>query len=169
MSTIKSWAEADEAIKKLGLWQIKRDRLEGELNKQITALKEKHAGTIAAADIVIADETARLEAWCDNNQGGMTPTDTGGHTWKGAFGKLAWRKCPAAIKFTVKNLEKVVAALKARKLFNCVRTVEEPNKEAMALLDKDTLAAVGARKGADHKFEVKPDYTKIEPATEDAA
>jgi len=79
------------------------------------------------------------------------------------FGKIAFRACPPAITFVRKNLEKVLSALKARKLWNCIRTVEEPNKESMELLDDATLRAVGASRGAAEKFEIKPDYKKIEP------
>lgn len=166
---IKSWSDVDEAIKQIGRWQIKRDRLEGRLNEQITKAKEAVAPQIEALDAEIARLTEQLELYCRAHRAEMQEASKGGGlSFRGAFGKVAFRKCPPAIHLLVKNVEKVLAALKARKLTNCIRMVEEPNKEAMALLDDETLAAVGARRAPAEKFEVKPDFHAI-ATKEDAA
>jgi phage host-nuclease inhibitor protein Gam len=159
---IKTWAGADEAIQYIGLLQIKRDRLEGKMNEKLIAIKDEAYPKISELDQEILNVREGLEAWCSSHRAEMQqPKQGGGLTWKGAFGRAAFRKCPPSITFIVKNVQKVLAALKARKLTNCVRMVEEPNKEAMALLDEETLRAVGAKRGAEEKFEIKPDYQAI--------
>lgn len=134
------------------------------MNREIEAVKAKHAKKIASLDRKIAAVTARLAAFCDAHRADMQPAskkDDAGLVWKSTFGKLAWRKCPPAIEFTVKKVEKVLAALKAKRLTNCIRTVEEPNKDVLLGLDDATLAAVHCRKKPSEKFEVKPDYHEI--------
>ncbi len=164
---ITSWNDADECIKRIGLAQILRDRAEGKLNEAITKLKEQYAPQIERADAQLAALRDELEAWCRARRHEMTEASKGGGlVWRGVFGKLAFRKCPPAVKL-LKKAEKVLAALEARKLTHCIRTVEEPNLEAMHMLDDATLEAVGARRQPSEKFEVKPDYQAI--AARDAA
>jgi phage host-nuclease inhibitor protein Gam len=160
--SLKTWTDADAAVKHIGLLQIKRDRIEGKMNEQIIAVKDVHYPKISELDQALAAAREELETFCSARRGEMQqPKRGGGLTWKGAFGRVGFRKCPPSISFIVKNVEKVLAALKARKLTNCVRMAEEPNKEAMALLDEETLRAVGAKRGAEEKFEIKPDYQAI--------
>ena len=160
---MKTWHDVDEGIRDIGLLTIQRNKLEGEFNARIATLKEKSAVNVQTLDSEIAELERHLNEFCEANREDMSRVKGGkGLTWHGVFGKIAFRACPPAITFVRKNLQKVLSALKARKLWNCIRTVEEPNKEAMELLDASTLKAVGATRGAAEKFELKPDYKKIE-------
>lgn len=161
---MKTWNDAERSLRAVGRHQIQRDQLEGEMNGEIEAVKAKHAPKIRRIDRKITAVAARLEAWCDEHRAEMQPAskkDDAGLVWKSVWGKLAFRKCPPAIEFTVKKVEKVLAALKAKKLTNCIRTVEEPNKDVLLGLDDATLAAVHCKKKPGEKFEVKPDYKEI--------
>ncbi|MDT7040843.1 host-nuclease inhibitor Gam family protein [Candidatus Nitronereus thalassa] len=163
LKPLTSWLEVDEAIKQLGRIQIERDAKEGAMNKSITKLKESYGMKIDRLDDMAEAVEAALEKWCEAHRDDMAVVKkSGGLTWRGAFGKVAFRKCPPSVSFTKKNMAAILAALKSRKLFNCIRTVEEPNKDAMVLLDKQTLREVGAKVGAEEKFEIKPDYTVIQ-------
>lgn len=164
MKSWTSWQDAEQALREIGLAEIRRDRLVGKMNEKIDAIKADYAERLTDVDADLARMKTQLEAWCDAHRGEMQPASKkrdAGVVWKSTFGKLAWRKCPAAIEFT-KKVEKVLAALKAKKLTNCIRTVEEPNKDVLLGLDAATLAAVHCRKKPSEKFEVKPDYAEIE-------
>lgn len=161
---MNSWTDAENLLREVGLAEIRRETLELKLNKEILGVKERYAERLADLDRDIARATGLLESWCAEHRAEMAPAGKkadAGLVWKSAYGKLAFRKCPAAIEFTVKKVEKVLAALKAKKLTNCIRTVEEPNKDVLLGLDDATLAAVHCRKKPSEKFEVKPDYEAI--------
>lgn len=163
---IKRWEDVGEAIKNYGLLMIDRRKIEGDLNKQITALKDRLSQKVESFDQQMEAIEQRVEDWCETSREDMTPVKGGkGLTWKCTFGKVGFRSCPPSITFTKKNMEKVLAALKERKLFNCVRTTEEPNKEAMELLQNSTLKEIGAKRSAAEKFELKPDYKTLGPQT----
>lgn len=161
---MKTWTDAERSLRAVGRHQIQRDALEGEMNREIDNIKATYAPKILRIDRKIAAVSTRLELWCQSRRTEMVPAskkDDAGLVWKSVWGKLAFRKCPAAIEFTVKKIEKVVAALKAKKLTNCIRTVEEPNKDVLLALDDATLAAVHCKKKPSEKFEIKPDYKEI--------
>jgi hypothetical protein len=54
-----------------------------------------------------------------------------------------------------KMVERVVAALKARKLFDAIVTTEKPNKDILAAYDDETLDAVGAKRVTKDEFYVQ--------------
>lgn len=158
---LREWADVDLMIEDIGRAQIDRDKLEGGMNRRIADIKAAYHPEIAEIDAQIADWTARLEAFCERRRDEMEAVKGGkGCVYKGVFGKAAFRACPPAIVF-LKKAEKVVAALRAKRLLDCIRTVEEPNKDVMAALDADILAAVHAKKKPSEQFEVKPDYHAI--------
>lgn len=161
---MKTWTEAEELLREVGLAEIRRDRLEGKMNEEIATVTARYAERLAEIDRDLERAEGVLEAFCEEHRAEMKPAskkDDAGLVWKSVWGKLAFRKCPAAIEFTVKKMEKVVAALKAKKLTTCIRTVEEPNKDVLLGLDAATLAAVHCRKKPSEKFEIKPDYKEI--------
>ena len=161
---MNSWKHAERALRLLGLRRIERDTLEQKMNIEIDRVKAKYVTSLAALDRKTAAIERQLEAFCDAHRADMMPTsrkDDAGLVYKSAWGKLAWRKCPPAIEFTVKKLEKVLAALKAQQLTECIRTVEEPNKDVLLSLSDAQLATVHCRKKPGEKFEAKPDYTAI--------
>lgn len=169
MKTWKDWQDAEQGLREVGLAEIRRERLVGKMNEQIDAIKAQYAERLAEIDLALSATTAQLEAWCDAHRAEMQPASKkqdAGLVWKSTFGKLAFRRCPAAIEFTTKKIEKVLAALRARKLTNCIRTVEEPNKEVLLGLDDEVLAAVHCKKKPSEKFEAKPDYVEIERRSE---
>jgi phage host-nuclease inhibitor protein Gam len=161
---VNTWTDAEQMLREVGLAEIRRDRLEGKMNEEISAVKARYAERLAEIDRDLERADGVLEAWCDEHRAEMKPAGKqpdAGLVWKSVWGKLAFRKCPPAIEFTVKKVEKVLAALKAKKLTNCIRTVEEPNKDVLLGLDDATLAAVHCKKKPGEKFEVKPDYKEI--------
>lgn len=161
---MKTWTDAEELLREVGLAEIRRDRLEGKMNEEIATVKARYAERLAEIDRDLERAEGVLEAFCEAHRADMKPASKKGDAglvWKSVWGKLAFRKCPAAIEFTVKKIEKVVAALKAKKLTNCIRTVEEPNKDVLLALDDTTLAAVHCKKKPSEKFEIKPDYKEI--------
>lgn len=162
---MKTWNDAEQMLREVGLAEIRRERLEGKMNEEISSVKARYTERLAEIDQDLARATDVLKGFCDAHRSEMQPAskkDDAGLVWKSTFGKLAFRKCPPAIEYTVKKIEKVLAALKAKKLTNCIRTVEEPNKDVLLGLDDATLAAVHCRKKPSEKFEVKPDYAEIE-------
>jgi len=54
--------------------------------------------------------------------------------------------------------------LHALKLDQYVRTIEEPDKEAMTDLDDKVLAKVGAKRKVEDKFRIEPNIERIKEA-----
>jgi len=159
--SIKTWDDTDKIIKAIGLLTIARNRLEGKLNEKLTACTAEYQPQIEPLDQEIRQLTDALEAFCYAHREHMADSSKGGgKVFRGIFGKVAFRKCPPSVVF-LKKAEKVLAALQAMKLTKFIRSVEEPNKEAMHLLTDEQLEQVFARRQPAEKFEVKPDYKQI--------
>lgn len=158
---LAEWDEVDAAIRLRGQYDLKRQEIETLLNQQIETIKSRHAKDIERLDRVIADTDEALEAFAAARRDEMAKaSEAGGLVWRGLFGKVAFRKLPPKIKFT-RAVAKVLAALKAARLTDCIRTTEEPNKEVLLALDDATLKTVHAKKVGGEQFEVVPDYEEI--------
>jgi len=74
------------------------------------------------------------------------------------FGLVAYR---VVRKIMIRSNEACVAALRALKLDQYIRVTEEPNKEAMADLEDNQLAKVGAKRKVEDRFRIKPNIERI--------
>lgn len=146
---IESREKADRALKRIaelegeiGDWEsIYGDQIRGLNDDLVVRAKPLLAERKAAVDA--------LEKWARANAG-----EWAGRSLALNFGRLSFRVGTGAISLK-RSVEYVMDHLRAKKLFHCIRTVHEPNKEALKALDDATLKEIGCRRE-------KPDYFHYE-------
>jgi phage host-nuclease inhibitor protein Gam len=159
--TITNWSEVERSIRRRGRCDLAIRDLESQLNRELDAVRARYARRLAALADTVREIDEALESYAAAHRDEMgRASDAGGLVWRCLFGKIAFRKLPPKIKF-LKTVEKVLAALKAARLTECIRTIEEPNKEVLLALDDATLKTVHVKAVGGEQFEVVPDYEEI--------
>jgi phage host-nuclease inhibitor protein Gam len=141
---IKTIEDANLALKEIGLLEHQLAVIDGEANKEMAAVKEKCAKEGEGLRSRIADLTALLGAYAEYNR---TELFKDRKSIELSFGSFGYRKSTAiSVKKTTLEL------LKKLGLARYVRVKEEPDKEAMAELDDETLAQVDAARKVKDAF-----------------
>ena len=154
---IIGWEAADAVLRGVGRLDAEIAHDQAELAAAIGDLKAKYDEHISPLLESRKAQVKALEAFAKAHRKEM-PGKSIVLTW----GRLGFRAAPPALKL-LWAADRVIAALRLRKLVLCIRTIEQPNKDALELLDDDTLAAVGVKRtGGKDKFFAEPDLSKIE-------
>lgn len=154
---IKTWEDADDALHLLGVADIEIARGQAEMAELIASTKADYDERISGLIEARKDLVKALEAFAKAHR-----KDMPGKSIALTFGVLGFRQSPPAVKF-VWAVDRVIEALRLKKLSTCIRVIEEPNKDTLKLLDADTLAAVGSKlTGGKDKFFAEPALAKIE-------
>lgn len=144
-TALNSWDQVDEALREIGVLDRDLGLLESGTNEQIDKIK---ADTKAAA-APLHDRKAALELaikeFAEANRGEFTKVKTRVLT----FGSVGFR---ISTRVMIKRVADTLQALKDLGLHSCIRTKEEPDKEAMKNLSSETLAEVGASLKTDNVF-----------------
>jgi phage host-nuclease inhibitor protein Gam len=144
-TALSSWDQVDEALREIGMLDRDLGLLESGANEQIDRIK---ADTKAAA-APLHDRKAALELaikeFTEANRGEFTKVKTKILT----FGSVGFR---ISTRVMIKRVADTLQALKDLGLTGCIRTKEEPDKEAMKNLSSETLAEVGASLKTDNVF-----------------
>ena len=122
----QSAMDAQCAITTLG--QVQRDlvRIEADINDEIAAINQRHAGRIEALRAQRDDLQAGIQTWCEAHRAGLCGK---GKSAKLITGEVAWRQRPPSV--TVQNAEAVIDQLGQLGLTQFVRVKHEVNKEAV--------------------------------------
>lgn len=151
---LKDWSEVDETLKRMGEIDIEREKIDGRMTLKINEIKQDYA----EQDKPLVLERDRLEnsisAFVEARKAEFVKVRSKVLN----FGTVGFR---VTRKITFRNKESVVAALKAAGLLQFVRTVEEPNKEAMEGLDDLTLTKLGANRKVEDKLTVEPNIERL--------
>lgn len=114
------------------------DALEAAMNDKLAEVK-KHFDELAARD---RDEIRRhadgIRLYCETNRAVLTK-DGRTKTARFATGTVAWRMTPPRV--VIRQVDKVLEALKAAKLKRFIRLKEEIDKEAI-LRDREAVAGI---------------------------
>ena len=154
---IIGWEAADAVLRGVGRLDAEIAHDQAELAAAIGDMKAKYDEHISPLLDARKAQIKALEAFARAHRKDM-PGKSIVLTW----GTLGFRAAPPAIKL-LWAAERVIEALRLKKLVTCIRTIEEPNKDTLKLLDDDTLAAVGIKRtGGKDKFFAEPDLAKIE-------
>jgi len=143
---IKNREDVDLALKAIGETDQLLSAIESKLLADVNAAKEE----------AVADSKAPLK-WkksLEKELGKYAEKDKA--NWDGKtlvlnFGKLFFHKGTGAIKF-FRSIEWVLAAIKAKGWTHLIRTVEEPNKDAMGPLDDAQLKEIGGKREKEERF-----------------
>jgi phage host-nuclease inhibitor protein Gam len=154
---LASWEEVDQKLRRIGEIDIALEKIEGSMTLQINEIREKYEREIETyktdrqaldeAITVFAEE--RKEEFSKVRSKDMT------------FGSVAYRVVRSIY---IRSKEATVAALHALKLDQCIRVIEEPDKEAMVDLEDNILAKVGAKRKVEDKFRIEPNIERIKEA-----
>ena len=140
-----NWNDVDEAL--CGIGEIERDLalLESSQNERIDQIK---AETKSLAEPLhnrkSALELATKEYW-ESQRAEFAKIKSKQLT----FGEVGFR---ISTKILIKRVAETLQALKDLTLTTCIRTKEEPDKEAMKNLTDETLAEVGAARKVENVF-----------------
>jgi len=154
---IIGWGAADSVLHMLGNLDMEIAHDQAELAEEVAKIRAGYDEHISGLLYTRKAWLKALEAFAKAHRKEM-PGKSIPLTW----GVLGFRAAPPAIKL-LWAVDRVIEALRLKKLVTCIRTIEEPNKDTLKLLDDDTLAAVGVKRtGGKDKFFAEPDLAKIE-------
>ncbi|MBI4835901.1 MAG: host-nuclease inhibitor Gam family protein [Candidatus Abawacabacteria bacterium] len=149
-----SWEECNAFLYRLAEINVKTSQLEGEMTTKINQIKIDYDSQAKGLKTEKADMEKAIEEFCANCKDEFTKT----RKKEMSFGVVAYR---ITQKVTIRSIEACLTALKSLNLHNCIRIKEEPNKDAMAQLDAQTLAKCGASLKTEDKLKIEPDMAKI--------
>ncbi len=150
---LKSWEECNLHLKEIAENELAIELIENDLNKQITDLK-LDAELQAEVHKKKIDKLAKeLKQFVELNR-----SDIKGKTMDLTFGKTGFR---LSTKIVYKNAKAVVAALRARKMTDCIKTTETIIKDKLKTYSDAIIAAVGAGKKTEDTFWYETDREKL--------
>lgn len=142
---LETYDQVDDALRSIGMLDREIALIESGANEQIDRIK---ADTKAAAGPLL-EKKAGLELavkeFCEANRGDFAKLKNRALT----FGTVGFR---TSTKVLIKRIADTLQALKDLGLQHCIRTKEEPDKEAMKALSTETLAEVGASLKTENVF-----------------
>ena len=153
-STLKTWDEADEKIRRLGEISIEKEKLEGTLQTKINELKASYtaqAGLLAAEAKEIEKDITRF---CESHKDEFLKT----RNKKLNFGTISYR---LAERVVYASAEGVIKAIKTLNLDYVLRIKEDIDKEKVKTLDANTLTKIGVSIVKEDKISIDPDMVKL--------
>ncbi len=151
--------EVVKCIALIGAHQRERDRVQGAMNDELSAVRERHEANAKPHADAIAQLTRGVQLYCEAHRLELT-RDGKKKTHTFASGEVKWRMRPPSV--VVRGVETVIDALKQLKLQRFVRLKEEVNKDAV-LADREAVAGVkGISIRQIEDFIVEPWDTELE-------
>lgn len=156
-TTLQTWEDVDNALREIGTIDRDLGRLEAAQNAAIDRVK---ADTKAKAK-PMQDRKAALELamkeFCEAHRVEFAKAKTKTLT----FGSVGFR---LSTRVLIKRVGDTLQALKDLGLTHCIRTREEPDKEALRALDTETLASVGAAIKTEDAFGYEINVERLQDA-----
>jgi len=150
---IKTLDEANMVLKDIGILEKELESIDSDAHKQIAEIKEEAANKGKGIRQRIADCSALLGAYAEYNKAELFKDRKSVQL---SFGSFGYRKSTSiSVKKTTLEL------LKKLKMAKYIRIKEEPDKEAMANLDDDTLAQVDSVRKIKDDFFCEADKEEI--------
>ena len=158
-----SQVEAEQLLADIGRLQRQVVKTETEMNDVLASIKDKFEKLAQPLNEQIETKFQALHIWAEANRSILLIGKS--KTAKLSTGELLWRNTPPAVKFKrgVK-VEAIVAALKAAKLNDPVRTIEEVNKEAILAKPARVKGIAVIEIKSREEFVAKPFESQIERA-----
>jgi len=161
---LSSRLEFERCIDDLARTTVALRRLEARRDEQLQKVRTDYDPAVSEAAARVASLTLIAEKYAEEHRAELLPgKEKSAQTALAIFG---FRLGPPTLKLLSRqwSWEKVLEALKERKLTALIRVKHEPDKDAMkAQLDAGQLAAVGCRSVQDDAFFVEP---KEQPSEE---
>ncbi len=159
----KNLDEAAKFLAQIGQAQRTVDEIENTLNEEVEKLKATAMANAKPHQQRVLQLIEGLFVFAQANRDQLT--DNGKRkTVEMPTGIFGWRMTPPAVK--LRDIESVLAGLKALKLERFIRTKEEVDKEAILKEPELAQTVNGVSIGQREEFIAKPAELKIEIATQ---
>jgi phage host-nuclease inhibitor protein Gam len=154
---LADWIEVDQRIRRMGEIDIAIEKIEGDMTLKINEIRDQYEekAEILKAERQILEDS--ITTFGEDHKEEFAKVRSKDLT----FGLVAYRVVRSIY---IRSKDATVAALRALKLDQYVRIIEEPNKEAMEDLDDKILAKVGAKRKVEDKFRIEPNIERIKEA-----
>jgi len=151
---LSNWDEVDLRLRRIGEIQIALEKIEGDMTLRINDIRQDYEESAETFKSERRDLEEAITSFSEMHKDEFTKT----RSKELNFGLVAYR---VVRKIMIRSNEACVAALRALKLDQYIRVTEEPNKEAMADLEDNQLAKVGAKRKVEDKFRIEPNIERI--------
>jgi phage host-nuclease inhibitor protein Gam len=150
---LKSWDDVNLTLKEIAELEIAIEKIENDLNEKVSDLKLEAEMAVKPLKERMEKLAADMKDFVELNR-----SDIKGKTMVLNFGKTGFRK---STKIILKNVKAILAALKARKMDDCISIKESVNKEKLGEYPDEIIAAVGASKKIEDTFWYETDREKL--------
>ena len=134
MAKLESLEDVNLALRDIGLAEKELEAIDNEANKQIAEIKTETAKKGEKLRSRIQDLSSKIAAFAEYNKAELFKDNKSVEL---SFGKFGWRK---TTKISVKKT--TLELLRKMNLLKCIRTKEEPDKNAMAELTDEELSVL---------------------------
>jgi len=151
-NALKSERQVDDALRQIGGLEIEIERIEGEGNEKINAIKQEMAEQSASLVDRLTVLKLQLQAYAEEKykDGEFDKTRTD----KFQFGEISFRRSQKLATVPKTKIEEAIKLLKERGLSQCVRVKAELDKDAIRRLGlgEEQLKACGLMMKKDDTF-----------------
>ena len=158
-SGVKTWEDANDALRQIAEAQLAVQDIEGEMNKQILGAKKAAEEQSKPHKDRIAKLERELKDFVTEHRADMGKTKTRALT----FGEVGFRlSTSVSLPRAKEKIEEIIRRLKNRQMMDCIVVKEDVSKEALKKYGEDTVNAVGATWKQQDVFGYELDFAKLE-------
>ena len=159
-SGVKTWEDANDALRQIAEAQLAVQDIEGEMNKQILGAKKAAEEQSKPHKDRIAKLERELKDFVTEHRADMGKAKSKILT----FGEVGFRlSTSVSLPRAKEKIEEIIRRLKNRQMMDCIVVKEDVSKEALKKYGEDTVNAVGATWKQQDVFGYELDFAKLEP------
>lgn len=157
--SIKTWEDANDALRQIAEAQLALLDIEGEMNKQIIGAKKVAEEQGKPFKDRVAKLERELKDFATEHRADMGKAKSKALT----FGEVSFRlSTSVSLPRAKEKIEEIIRRLKARQMTECIVVKEEVSKEALKKYGEDTVNAVGATWKQGDVFGYELNLSKLE-------
>ena len=157
--SIRTWEDANDALRQIAEAHLALLDIEGEMNKQIVGAKKAAEEQSKPYKDRVAKLERELKDFVTEHREDMGKAKSKALT----FGEVSFRlSTSVSLPRAKEKLEEIIRRLKARKMTDCLVVKEEISKEALKKYGEDTVNAVGATWKQSDVFGYELNLAKLE-------
>lgn len=158
-TSIKTWEDANDALRQIAEAQLALMDIEGEMNRQILGAKKVAEEQGKAYKDRVGKLERELKDFVTDHRDDMGKTKTKALT----FGEVGFRLSTSVqLPRSKEKLEEIIRRLKARKMTDCIVVKEDISKDVLKKYGEDTVNAVGATWKQSDAFGYELNLAKLE-------
>lgn len=154
-AVVESWPDVDEALRRIGMIDLKLEEMEAELNRQVMDLRAKFAFEAKPYQQRREYLEVAVKEFVETHRADLD----GKKSRELNFGRLGFRQSTRII---LRNVKALLQALKAKGMNDCIIVKEEISKDELKKYDDITLAALGVKKKVEDLFWYEVNREKLQ-------